>query len=438
MTSYHDLEEQTYRSVVAEDVTRIYGKPTWQAKERLKMQLGKIAIKHKVSYDWSGGKGLIPLIIGATRWAADYPALAAFVQPTQPPNAPTIAAGTTQHIAKELRDQNDLMKRDWAVVCGFNRGVGEVIRRSIDSKFYEDLEHVSYGYDDVLPRDYIHHLEDEHCPLDEQAIKKVRDHYFRGWERNKTPRPEGLKKFGKRLDEEQAALDRDGITVSDADKKDHYLIQVYTSGVWPAAIIREWKKKPYADQTYANAKDFFEDEAKGLGEVERLMGDAAPANGFESAAAVLERGLDAMLEKFNANVEERIAAAVDTGLQRIAAEKATPDAANAVTEQTVAALQSKIDTLNSKMGKLQKDLAAVQQQKHNNPTDDSGKPADAARANPTSLQSKYGEWTMGLTLDPKWPRGKQQWYRTMLKKHEPERAKAEYKAFLQKQLQNLE
>ena len=53
MTSYHNLEDQTYRSVVAEDVTRIYGKPTWQAKEQLKLQLGKIAIKHKVSYNWS-------------------------------------------------------------------------------------------------------------------------------------------------------------------------------------------------------------------------------------------------------------------------------------------------------------------------------------------------------------------------------------------------
>ena len=73
MTSYHDLEDQTYRSVVAEDVTRIYGKPAWQAKERLKTQLGKIAIKHKVSYEWSGGKGLVPLIVGSARWAADYP-----------------------------------------------------------------------------------------------------------------------------------------------------------------------------------------------------------------------------------------------------------------------------------------------------------------------------------------------------------------------------
>ena len=164
MTSYHDLEDQTYRSVIAENITRIYGKPTWQSKERLKTELTKVAIKHKVSYAWSGGKGLLPMIIGATRFAADYPALPAYAEPAQPANSPNIAAGISQHVARERRDDNDLLKRDWAVVCGFRRGIGELIRRSLDSEYFEDLEHVSYGYDDVLPRDYIEHLEDEHCP----------------------------------------------------------------------------------------------------------------------------------------------------------------------------------------------------------------------------------------------------------------------------------
>lgn len=104
-------------------------------KERLKTQLAKIVIKHKVSYDWSEGKGLIAFIIGGARLATVYPVLAMFVQPTQPANAPTIAAGTTQHIAKELRDQNDMKKWDWdwAGVCGFNQAIGYIIRRSFDS-----------------------------------------------------------------------------------------------------------------------------------------------------------------------------------------------------------------------------------------------------------------------------------------------------------------
>ena len=41
-------------------------------------------------------------------------------------------------------------------------------------------------------------------------------------------------------------------------------------------------------------------------------------------------------------------------------------------------------------------------------------------------------------MDPKWPYQKKQWYRVQLKKNEPERAKAEYKAYLERQLKDME
>ena len=267
MTSHHDLEESTYQSVIAEVITRIHGLPSWRDKERLKERLTKVATKHKVSYDWSGGRGLVALILGATQYAADYPALAAFVHPDRPDNSPAIPGNASGAQITRLKDENNQLKRDYAVVEGFCRGAGVLIRNALDREYYKDLEHVRFGFDDVLPREYIEHLEEEHCPLDEQATKEAREHYFRGWERNRAPRPEGLKKFGKRLDEEQAALAGDGITVSHEDKKEHYLVQVYQSGLFPATTIREWKRKPVGDQTYANAKTYFEEESRGLNEI---------------------------------------------------------------------------------------------------------------------------------------------------------------------------
>ena len=44
MTSYHDLEEQTFQTVKASPLTRIHGKPSWRAKETLKNEAKKIAI----------------------------------------------------------------------------------------------------------------------------------------------------------------------------------------------------------------------------------------------------------------------------------------------------------------------------------------------------------------------------------------------------------
>ena len=144
--------------------------------------------------------------------------------------------------------------------------------------------------------------------------------------------PEGLKKFGKRLDEEQKALKRDGVTISDEDKKEHYLMEIYQSGLFPSTTVREWRKKANDDQTYKNAKAFFEAENRGLNDEQRLMGDAAPTHGFDSAALALEKGLEGVLGKFNANVEERINQAVEAGLQRLASTQQCTEAANVTSE----------------------------------------------------------------------------------------------------------
>jgi hypothetical protein len=61
----------------------------------------------------------------------------------------------------------------------------------------EDVEHVVYGYNDALPRAYITNLENKHCPLNENATKDASNHYFRGWMRNQTHKPEGLNKLKK-------------------------------------------------------------------------------------------------------------------------------------------------------------------------------------------------------------------------------------------------
>ena len=99
--------------------------------------------------------------------------------------------------------------------------MGELICAAVDVKFYEDLLHHVYGYDDVWPIDHFDEI-DQHVPLDEPARKECCDHYLRGWQLSKS-KPETTRKFRRRLDDEQAALLRDGITISDTDKLEHYL-----------------------------------------------------------------------------------------------------------------------------------------------------------------------------------------------------------------------
>ena len=99
------------------------------------------------------------------------------------------------------------------------------------------------------------------------------------------------------------------------------------------------------EQTYANAKTYFQKKTNALEEVQQLMGDSAPNHGFKSAAAALERGLEGVMDKFNENVEEQIQLAVDTGLERVLAAQPPSDKANVVQEGTVARLEDKVESL---------------------------------------------------------------------------------------------
>ena len=238
MKSYIDGKQTTYDSIKAQPLRVLSGKPIWRMKEELKNEAGRIAVKYKVSYNWSGGRGLLVLVIGAARLAADYPNLLAYVQLVQPATIPGgLPARPTSVQLREANDAVDTFNREWAVVSGFIRAMDELIRNAIDAEFYEDMSNHVYGYDNVWPIDHIDEI-DQHVPLDEPARKECRDHYLRRWQLSKS-KPETTRKFRRRLDDEQAAFLRDGIAISDADKLEHYLLQIYRSGKFLTQTILE-------------------------------------------------------------------------------------------------------------------------------------------------------------------------------------------------------
>ena len=174
MTSYHDLEKQVYEDIWAEPYTRIHGRPSWRAKETLAKEAGIHALQNRVSYNWSGQFSLLPEIIGVARFATDNPDLPAYVESTQPPNTPNLPGNPTAAQMRSAINSNNVLKRDWAVVCGFRRGVGDNIRDALDLEFYSALEHETYGYLRVLPRESATNLEDNHCPLNITAVNELK------------------------------------------------------------------------------------------------------------------------------------------------------------------------------------------------------------------------------------------------------------------------
>jgi hypothetical protein len=91
-----------------------------------------------------------------------------------------------------------------------------------------------------------------------QAKKKLKDAYFAQWDRH-----EHLTAFGKRLDDDQTALVRSDITISDKDKLQFDLEQMYDSNMFDKAEMMEWEQQPINIKTdYALAKNHFELKVK--------------------------------------------------------------------------------------------------------------------------------------------------------------------------------
>ena len=121
MTSYHDLEEQTYNKICAKPFTRIHGPVDWTSKGILKSEAQDVAMNCPASYDWAGTMNLLVMVMGATRYAAENTGLPAYLEPIRLPSNPTtgLAANASATAIRNATMANDLLRRYWAVVCGF-------------------------------------------------------------------------------------------------------------------------------------------------------------------------------------------------------------------------------------------------------------------------------------------------------------------------------
>ena len=315
MKSYHDLQEQTYKTVREKPFQRMVGKKTWRKWCALRDEAVKLAVSFKVSYDWSQNRGLLALIYGGERLAEEFPDYPPYEQPETPPNVPEYPDDSSEDERRDLREALDIQRRDDAVVRGFIKGFGENIRDACEEKLYQDLEHVRFGYDEVWPEGYMAEIK-RHCPLDVRAIKEAKEHLFRGWARLDKDRPETIKRFGVRLQMEQDSLRRDGVTVRDQDVKEHYLLEVYRSQAFTKEIIRTFQQLHPDDQDWDQTTTYFQDAMKDMEELERLIGETPRAGTMEDINSALEENMGQIFEQFDARVEQRVSEVVNAALEK--------------------------------------------------------------------------------------------------------------------------
>jgi hypothetical protein len=291
-SSAKQAETTAFDAVRATPFTRIHGRPTRANYDLLKSEAGALASEvEDMTYAWSKNAtdnyGLLADIIGADEYD-DLTNIDTYVVPNEPPAYdPTITNATLTHERKRKEEEWDEIRQSWFIRKGFLRGVSDNLRDALDEQYYSQLRHRLTAYRNVTPFQILEHLNDRWCPLDVQAKKELRRNYYTKWDAD-----EHLTAFGKRLNDDQLALVRSDVGISDEDKLQFYLEEIYDSNKFDKQDMLAWEKLPVITKTdFELTRSYFEDIVKATDAYDQNAGGAnAKHNKYESANQLADCG----------------------------------------------------------------------------------------------------------------------------------------------------
>ena len=150
---------------------------------------------------------------------------------------------------------------------------------ALDENWYSQLKHIHTAYRNVIPIQILDHLDSRWCPLDVHTRKQLKQDYYTEWDGL-----EHLTAFGKHLDDEQIRIERFGINISNEDKIQFYLEQMYASNTFDKKEMTEWENKPVAiKDDFAQAKLYFEGLVKDYKTYEQNSGGTTGKSKYDSA-----------------------------------------------------------------------------------------------------------------------------------------------------------
>jgi hypothetical protein len=126
---------------------------------------------------------------------------------------------------------------------------------ALDKQYYSQLKHINTTYRNTTAIQILNHLDTQWCPLDVQAQKIMKKEFYMDWDTSNMH----LTAFGMKLNKDQNRLDRLGIIISNKDKLQFYLNQIYASNCFYEAEMVAWENKPILiKDDYNKAKQYFE------------------------------------------------------------------------------------------------------------------------------------------------------------------------------------
>ena len=286
MVTKPQAKKAEYDRIRAKPFTRIHGRPTRNGVDRLASEAGDATLETQIpGFDWAEEHGLLAEVVGIQQYLAKTNKT--YVLPTEPSVFDSrIRADTADHLVQKYTAQNDQKIESWSVLVGARAAVKENIMDAVDLMYYEQLKDEVLGFKQVHIIDYLDHLK-SWCKMNATARKEMKDEYFSGWAQD-----EHITAFAARLKRGKRELAVNGVTVTDEEICDHYVIQMYSRGVFDKSEMTEYEKKADPQKTWAATQAYFEDVVDEHEEYENNTGGSNKRVKFDSAASVHEADED--------------------------------------------------------------------------------------------------------------------------------------------------
>jgi hypothetical protein len=111
---------------------------------------------------------------------------------------------------------------------------------ALNEVYYSQLKHIMTAYRNTTPIQILEHLNTRWCPLDVCAKKQLKAEFHVDLDISKMH----ITAFGLKLDKEQKRLKLHGIFISNEDKIQFYMEQIYALNMFDKKETVHWENKP--------------------------------------------------------------------------------------------------------------------------------------------------------------------------------------------------
>jgi hypothetical protein len=175
-------------------------------------------------------------------------------------------------------------RETWAIQKGFLHSVAANMHDALDENWYSQLKHLHTTYRNVQPIQILEHLNTQWCLFDVHAKKIIKAKYWTKWDGDIH-----LTAFGKCLNDKQICIEHFGINISNEDKLQFYLGQMYSCNQLNQTQMIAWENMTEAIKTnWTETKQYFKGLVRGFKIYEQNSSSNTGKGKYKSANQVTE------------------------------------------------------------------------------------------------------------------------------------------------------